>query len=123
MTTKPTLEVPPEVRSMNEKNLAQARVAYDQFMSLARQSQETLAKSSTAVSDGVREVQAKTLKYTEQNLDASFQFAAELAKAKSLQEIMEIQARFAQKQMLNYSHQAQDLGRSMADASKNLQTK
>ena len=41
--------------------------------------------------------------------------ASELARARDLKEAMEIQQRFAERQMRSYTEQAQDLGRLMAD--------
>ncbi len=49
------------------------------------------------------------------------QAVAQLARARDLQEAMEIQSRYAQRQMKNYAEQAQDLGRLMTDAAQKMQ--
>ena len=46
-----------------------------------------------------------------------------LASAKDIQEILAIQARYAQTQMQAYALQAQELGRLMAEAAQNMQPK
>ena len=48
----------------------------------------------------------------------SADFAADLARARDLKEYLEIQTRYAQKQMQDYARQAQDLGRMMTDAAQ-----
>ena len=50
------------------------------------------------------------MNFTQQNLDAGFSLAQELAKAKDLTEVLQIQSRHAQLQMHAYSLQAQELG-------------
>jgi hypothetical protein len=52
-------------------------------------------------------------------MEASFLLASELAKAKDFKEMLEIQSRHAQLQMVTYSTQAQELGRLMSDAAQN----
>ena len=64
------------------------------------------------------EIQSKALKFAEQNIDEGFTFASDLARARDLKEYLEIQTRYAQKQMQAYAQQAQDLGRMMAEAAQ-----
>ncbi|HEY5827768.1 MAG TPA: phasin family protein, partial [Hyphomicrobiaceae bacterium] len=74
-----------------------------------------------AMAAGAREVQAKALGYAESNVDASFAFATDLARARDVKELMAIQQRYAAKQAQTYAKQAQELGRLMADAAKTAQ--
>ena len=50
------------------------------------------------------------MRFTQQNLDAGFSLAHELAKAKDMTEMLQIQNRHAQLQMHAYVLQAQELG-------------
>lgn len=111
------------MRDLAEKNVEQARQAYVQFMEMARQAQDMMVRSSGVMADSAREAQGKAMRYAQDNLDASFAFAAELARARDLREAMEIQARYAQRQMRNYAEQAQDLGRLMTDAAQKMQSR
>jgi hypothetical protein len=63
----------------------------------------------------------RAFRYAQDNVDASFNFAADLAKARDLNEYMQIQARFAQAQMKTYAEQAQELGRLMTEAAQKAQ--
>jgi hypothetical protein len=69
------------------------------------------------------QIQSRAMKFAEQNVDAGFSFAADLAKAKDLKEFMEIQTKHAQKQMQAYTQQAQELSQLMTDAAKKAQPK
>ena len=118
MYDKPQFEIPETVRELAERNVEQARTAYGQFMEMARKAQDMLSKSQGAMAAGALEIQSRALRYAEQNIDAGFHFAADLARARDLKEYLEIQTRYAQKQMQDYAQQAQDLGRMMADAAQ-----
>ena len=123
MTDKPAMEIPAAMREMAERNVEQARSAYTQFMDMARQAQDMVAKSSDAMATSAKEVQARALRYAQENMDSSFAFASDLARARDLQEFLEIQQRYAQKQAMTYTQQAQELGRLMADAAQMAQRK
>jgi phasin len=123
MTDKPAMEIPAAMREMAERNVEQARSAYTQFMDMARQAQDMVAKSSDAMATSAKEVQARALRYAQENMDSSFAFASDLARARDLREFLEIQQRYAQKQAMTYTQQAQELGRLMADAAQMAQRK
>jgi phasin len=121
MADMPQFEIPAAVRELAERNVEQARSAYNQFLDMARQTQDLVAKSSDVMAQSARELQVKALRYAEQNMDANFAFVSDLARARDLQEYVEIQSRYAQRQMQAYSEQAQELGRLMADAAQRAQ--
>jgi phasin len=118
MHDAPQLEIPEAVRELAERNVEQARSAYNQFMDMARKAQDAVTKSQGAMAAGALDIQARALKYAEQNINASFNFAADLARARDLKEYLEIQTRYAQKQMQDYAKQAQDLGALLAEAAQ-----
>ena len=123
MYDKPQFEIPEAVRELAERNVDQARSAYNQFMEMARQVQETLAKSQGAMASGAMELQSKVAKFAEENIQASFAFAFDLARARDLKEYLEIQQRYAQKQMQSYALQAQELGKLLSEAAQKAQAK
>jgi phasin len=123
MTDKPAMEIPAAMREMAERSVEQARAGYVQFMEMARQAQDMVSKSSDAVASSAKEVQARALRYAQENMDSSFTFASDLARARDLREFLEIQQRYAQKQAMTYTQQAQELGRLMADAAQMAQRK
>lgn len=123
MFEKPTMEIPDAVREMAERNVEQTRAAYNKFMEMARQAQSMATQSQGAMAVGALEIQQRAMRFTEQNIDANFNLAADLARARDLREFIEIQTRHAQQQMQTYTQQAQELGRMMADAAQKAQPK
>jgi phasin len=123
MYDKPQFEIPEAVRELAERNVEQARSAYNQFMDMARRVQDTLASSQGAMASGALEMQTRVAKFAEENIQASFAFASDLSRARDLKEYLEIQQRYAQKQMQAYAHQAQELGKLMSEAAQKAQPK
>jgi len=117
MTDKP-FEFPAALRDMAERNVEQARMAYSQFLSASRQVQDMMVRSSGAMTESVREIQTRAMMFTQQNLEAGFALASELARARDMKEYFEIQAKHAQRQMQAYTQQAQELSKLMADAAR-----
>jgi len=56
-----------------------------------------------------REVAQKAISYTEQNIAASFDFAQKVVRAKSLQDLMQVQAEFVKTQAEALQSQLQDV--------------
>jgi phasin len=123
MYEKPQFEIPEAVRELAERNVEQARSAYNQFVDMARKAQETLAKSQGAMASGAMELQSRVVEFAEQNIQASFGFASDLSRARDLKEYMEVQQRYAQKQMQVYAHQAQELGSLLTEVAQKAQPK
>ena len=121
MAEKSPFEIPEPIRDLAEKNVEQARSAYTQFLTMARQAQDMMSKSSPLMTESAREVQDRAFRYAQDNIDASFNFASDLARARDLNEYVQIQTRYAQAQMKTYADQAQDLGRMMADVAQKTQ--
>jgi phasin len=105
------MEIPKEMREFAVKSVDQARTACTQFMDAARQAQDMMKTMmpGNPMAEGLSEVQERAMKFTQQNLDASFSLAQELAKAKDLTEALQIQSRHAQMQMHAFTLQAQEL--------------
>jgi len=123
MYDKPQFEIPEAVRELAERNVEQARSAYNQLVDMGRKVQETLASSQGAMASGAMELHARMAKYAEQNIQSSFAFATDLSRARDLKEYMEIQQRYTQSQMQAYAHQAQELGKLLSEAAQKAQPK
>ena len=122
MTDKPPFEIPPQLRELAEKNVEQARAAYG--MDFLTQAMNAWSGApSNAMTSGFRAVQERAIGFAKENAEGSFSLASELAGAKDIQEVLTLQSRFAQTQMQSYARQAQELGRLMADAIRNMQPK
>ncbi len=117
-------EIPTEMRDLAEKSVEQARRAIDGFMGAARKTLDTWEGSTTTVQSGAKDITRKTFAYAEQNIDAAFDLAQKLVRAKDLQEAMQIQAEFVRSQFAAMQAQMKEFGTAVQGAIKpDTQTK
>jgi len=110
-------EVPQELRHLAEENVERARQLYVQFMDGVGQAIATWSSaSSEVIAPGFREVQERAVKLANENADAAFKLAKDVAQAKDLHELIDLQTRYVQSQMKWYADQTQEFGRLMARA-------
>ena len=124
MADKPSFEIPSELREFAEKNVEQARAAYDQFMDFMTKAMGAWTDQSGAdTMTGFKAVQDKAVAFAKENAERSFALASDLARAKDIQEVLTLQGRYAQTQIQTFGIQAQQLAWLMADAMRDLQPK
>ena len=118
--TQNTFEVPKEMRDLAEKNLEQVQTAFRQFSDALTQGMSTWTNSipTNNMTVGFKAVQERAVLFAKQNTEAGFSLAADLAKAKDIQEVMSLQTKFAQAQMQTYAQQTQELGKTMTEAAQ-----
>jgi hypothetical protein len=117
MSQDQPFEIPQELRQLAEENVERARQLYLQFMDGVGRAMATWsAASSDVITPGFHEVQERAVKLANENADAAFTLAKEVAKAKDLQELLNLQTRYVQSQMKWYADQTQEFGRLMARA-------
>lgn len=116
MYDTPQFEIPTAVRELAERNVAQVRQSYEQVVALMHRAQEAAMKSQGAMAQSAFEIQAKALEYAQANVMANFSFASELAKARDLQQYLEVQSRYAQQQLDSYARQSQEITKLMNEA-------
>lgn len=112
MTSKfgPDLELPAELRAIAEKNVAQARQAFDTLFDSARSAVGDSEERIKEVQSGIKELRAKTIGLVESNVNASFDFLNKLVQAKSPQEVLSLQAAFVTEQVQAVAAQAAAFG-------------
>jgi hypothetical protein len=124
MADHPSFEIPPELRDLAEKNVEQARAAYGHFMEFLTQAVSAWGGTPAGeLGSGFRTVQEKAVAFAKENAERSFALAADLARAKDMQEVLTLQSRFVQTQMQTFGIQAQQMSWLMADALRDLQPK
>ena len=110
-------EIPQELRQLAEENVERARQLYVQFMDGVGQTMAAWSSaSSDVVAPGYREVQEHAVKLANENADAAFRLAKDVAQAKDLHELIDLQTRYVQSQMKWYAEQTQEFGRLMTRA-------
>jgi phasin len=114
-------EIPANVREVISKSVEQAKDAYSRLAEASRQAQELVAKSTSAMTVGAKELQEKAVQYAEANVNASFEAATRLVEAKDIKEALEIQGQFARRQVETFTQQAQEMSRLVAQAAQKAQ--
>jgi phasin len=108
--TNPPFEIPSEMRSMAERSVEQARVAFNNYINAAQQAVSTFEGRMKASQEGAIDVSKKAMSYAERNVASAFDFAQKLIHAKDIQDLVKLQTEFVQGQVQTLSEQAKDLG-------------
>jgi phasin len=105
-----SFEIPAEMRRLAETSVAQAKQAFDGFISAAQQAVSRVETQTAAAQAGATDMSRKAMAFASQNMAASFAFAQRLAQARDVEEVMRLQADFLRSQMQTYAEQARELG-------------
>ena len=116
----PNFEVPAEMRDFAERSLEQARKAMDGFIGAAQKTVDTFEGSATTVQASAKDVTRRTFAYAEQNIQAAFDLAQRMVRAKDMQEAMQVQAEFVRSQFESMQAQMREFG-SMAQGAARQQ--
>jgi phasin len=98
------------VRQTAETTLSQAKQAVDQYMREATRLYGAAEASADAAQSGTREINRKAIGFAETNVNATFDFAQQLVRAKDPKEIVQLQQEFLRRQVEQMSSQMKELG-------------
>ena len=102
--------VPEQVRQAAETTLAQAKQAVDQYLHQATNLQEKVESSVQAAQASTRTMNQSVWAAAEANINATFDFAQQLVRAKDPQEVVALQQKFLQQQFEQMKGQMQEIG-------------
>ena len=103
-------EIPNELRDFAERSVEQARKAFEGFLTVAQRTAGVAGDAASTSQGGAKSVSAHVLAYTEQNVNAAFDLAQKLVKAKDPQEVLALQSEFMKTQLAALQNQAKELG-------------
>jgi phasin len=103
-------EVPNEVRDFAEKSVDQAKKAFEGFVTVAHKTIGAVDDATASTTTNVKTVSSQVFGYAEQNVNAAFELAHKLVKAKDPQEAIAIQTDFLKAQMAAMQEQAKAIG-------------
>ena len=106
-------EVPNELRDFAERSVDQARKAFEGFVTVAQKAVGTVDAASATTQGSVKSVGSHVLGYAEQNVNAAFELAHKLVRAKDPQEAITLQSEFLKTQLAAMQTQAKELGAVM----------
>lgn len=101
--------VPEAVRAIAERSVTQTRETYENARGAMEQAVEALEQSIDQAGQGAAALNRKVIGLTQTNLNTGFDLAREMAGAKTIAGIMELQASFARKQFSALTAQAEEI--------------
>ena len=90
-------EIPQTMHEVVEKKLKQAHAACDLYTAHVNKTVEawTSALPSNPMTDGLKDFQDRVMEIAKENADATFTFAGNMIKAKTLPDFVSVQTQFA----------------------------
>jgi phasin len=115
---KTDFQVPPDMRAFAEQSVAQAKKAFDGFMTAAQGAAAAFEGQAAAAQAGAKDMQRKAVQFAEVNVAASFELAQKLVTAKDPSEMARLHAEYVKAQMQKLTEQARELGETVAKAAQ-----
>ena len=109
MTNSP-FEVPNELRDFAERSVEQARKAFESFLEVAQRAAGAAGDAANTTQAGAKTVSAHVLAFTEQNVNAAFELANKVVRAKDPQEALALQSEYLKTQLAALQTQTKELG-------------
>ena len=107
--TSPPTPVPEAVRAMAEKAVDQSHEAYERSKDALDASVATLERTFDAAGQGAVAFNRKIIDIAQRNVNSGFDLAKNLAGAKNLSEMVELQAAYWQKLSDTFTSQAEEV--------------
>ena len=101
--------VPESVRALAEKTVNQTREAYERGKESLEKSVDALERSFDAAGQGAAAFNRKLIDIAQRNLNSGFDLAKNMAAAKNLAEIVELQSTFIRSQFEVFASQAGEI--------------
>ena len=101
--------VPESVRALAEKTVNQSREAYERGKDALEEAIDSLERSFDAAGQGATAFNRKLIDLAQRNLNSAFDLAKNLAGAKNLAEIVELQSAFIRHQFDVFANQANEI--------------
>jgi hypothetical protein len=105
------------------EQLKQAHAAYEQLTDFATKATAawTGELPSNPMAAVFKDVEDRAVAIAKKNAESAFTLVEKITKAQNLQEILTLQARFAQEQMQDYATETQELQRLIGETAQKLQ--
>jgi phasin len=113
---KANFQVPPELRSLAEQGVEQAKRTFDGFMEATQRAVSTIEGQSMAAQAAARQLQQTAVSFAERNVAASFEFAQSLLRARNPEDVAKLHAEYVRAQVTALNEQAREIGEQAAKA-------
>jgi phasin len=96
-------QVSADMRAMVEKSLEQARQAFDGFIGAAQRAVDMFGETA---GKGAKDIAEKAVTFAEEDMAISFDFARQLVRARSVQDVLKLQTEYVNAQVQLFSEHA-----------------
>jgi len=110
-------EIPADMRALAEKSVAQAKEAFEIFISAAQHAVSAAESQAANARAGAKEVGELAMVYAERNIASSFDFARQLLQAKEPKDVLALHTEYVNTQMAALTDQAKELTQRAAKLS------
>ncbi|WEK52244.1 MAG: phasin family protein [Candidatus Kaistia colombiensis] len=121
MADKTAFEIPEQMRAFADKSVDQAKKAFDEFMGATVKAVENSETSAKTLQSGARDVNRQALAFLEANVAASFEFAQKLVRARTVEELGQIQQDFLARQVETVQSQGKHMAETIGKAASDVQ--
>jgi len=111
MNKGPEFGIPAEMRAMTEKSVAQAKQAFEGFISAAQKAANLAEGQATTAHTAAKEASSMAFEFAERNMTSAFVLAQKLVQARNLEEMLKLQTDYVRSQIEALTEQAQDIGK------------
>jgi hypothetical protein len=112
--TTQSFEIPNEMRTLAERNVEQAKLAFTDYLRAAREAASNFDRWAQASQVGAQNFSKKVIGFAQSNGLSAFDFAQKMVQAKDLGELIQIQRMFFEWQIQALSEQVKELGETAA---------
>ncbi len=92
-------EIPEQVREVAKNSVESARKAFDEIIEATKKGVNEIDEKSNVAQSELVEANKKALAFTEESVGTAFDFAQKLARAKDVQEVMNLQKEYLENQI------------------------
>lgn len=117
MDTKP-FEIPADMRKFAEQSMEQARKAFDSFVEATQRAMNDLEGRAQAARSGAMDVSGRAMTFAERNMAASFEFAQNLVRARTPEDVLRLQTDYVKAQIQALNEQTKELAEATAKVAK-----
>lgn len=122
MTDKTAFEIPEPMRAFADKSVDQAKKAFDDFIAATVKAIDKAETSARTVQSGSQDLNRQAISFVEDSVATTFDFAQKMVRAKTIEELAELQKELLAKQVESLRSQSKSvadlIGRVAGDATK-----
>ena len=111
MNKEPDFGIPAEMRAMAEKSVAQAKQAFEGFMTAAQKAANLAEGQATTAHTAAKQASSMAIEFAERNMTSAFVLAQKLVQARDLEEMLRLQADYVRSQIDALTEQARDISK------------